>query len=449
MAFDPTSQRILMVGGEDMTNVPLSGTRSYDGVSWSTVRRDGRLLERSPAAAYDSALQRIVAVTDSPWPNTYGGWTWQSSGVDLSRDFQDWFVPETGAAMAYDPVRQRVVLFGGRSRRWGLHGTCFEWSGQAWQQVASGPPARQMHAMAYGPVNNAVLLFGGYSATFAVLNDTWLFNGTWSQQQPATNPPPRTNTAIATDPVRRRIVMFGGRNASTTHGDTWEWDGTDWTLRTPVVAPSPRQWSAMAFDPTRGSVVLFGGWVPPAGSAGDTWVWDGVAWTNLGVSYLQRWEHAMVYAEDRQALVVLGGSSPSGTSTLVADGVQLSLAGAETSRIGSPCGTASLGGDTPYAGNASHRVEVVGTPANAPCLVALSLASTPQPVGTCTWYLAGPSDVWFGLANSYGFAGRPTAIPLGVVLHGMQVFAQAAVLDPNGPLGGVALTDARRLTIGV
>ncbi len=450
MAFDPVRRRIMMAGGEDARGDPLSITRSYDGVAWSTTRPDGRLLGISPPAAYDAFRRSIVAITDSPWPNNYGGWTWRSSGLLLEKVYQEWSVPETGGAMAFDPLRQRVVLFGGQSRRWGVHSTTLLWNGQAWQQlVVSGPPARHSHAMAFDHLNNAVLLFGGVAAPFTLLNDTWRFNGTWSRQQPTASPGARYAAAMASDPVRRRIVLFGGRQGTATVNDTWEWDGVGWVSMAPPVAPADRAWSAMAFDPARGDVVLHGG-AGAAGQVGDTWAWNGSAWTNLGLTHEPRHGHAMVYDEDRQALLVVGGVTPNAAANGLepADGIQLVRARADGTDFGSACGRVGLTGDVPYAGNLSHRLEVRGAPPNAPCFVAYAEASTPQRIGACTWHLSGAGHGVFVLADQNGFASLPAAIGLGVALHGMQVFAQAGVLDPSGPLGGVALTNARRMIVG-
>lgn len=124
---------------------------------------------------------------------------------------------------------------------------------------------------------------------------------------------------MAFDQARQRTVLFGGSyysNFNTTLlGDTWRWDGQAWEAIAGT-SPSARMQHAMAYDAARQRVVLFGGLtaVGPTTVSSQTWTWDGATWTQIGnvASPLARAGHAMAYDSARQRVVMFGGVDAQG-----------------------------------------------------------------------------------------------------------------------------------------
>ncbi len=170
--------------------------------------------------------------------------------------------------------------------------------------------------MAYDALNQRLVLFGGVSAGGALLDDTWLWNGTvWTSASPAVRPSPRRDGAMAFDRGRGLMVLFGGVDGSETPlDDTWEWNGSTWQLRALAVRPPARFGSSLAFDPVNGGVLLFGGigpGAPPATIYADTWSFLGTSWLQRQPATPPAFRDHAGMASDlyRQRVVLVGGSS--------------------------------------------------------------------------------------------------------------------------------------------
>jgi hypothetical protein len=343
------------------------------------------------------------------------------------------------------------VLFGGMADVSPHYADTWEWNGSTWLQATPpvSPSPRRGHALAFDPVQGRVLLFGGaFSVLFAnYFGDTWAFDGfTWTQEQPASNPPPRSLHAMAADLQRRRIVLFGG-GSNVLLGDTWEWDGTNWSQITPASSPGTRFGHALTYDVGRGRAVLFGG-ADAAGVTNVTWEWDGSVWTQVATTSApaMRQEYAMAYDGELQRLVALGyGGVP---STWLYGGVD----DASSLPVGVGCagtaGVPQLVANDPFLGNGACAVDLLRARANAPALIGLALASNALPLGGgCTLYLRDAVPM-FVVTNGDGFAGLRLPLPFDQGLRGLQVYAQGAVLDPQGALGGVAVSAGLVLRLG-
>ena len=116
-----------------------------------------------------------------------------------------------------------------------------------------------------------VVLFGGEGASFAILNDTWVWDGAnWIQKSPQISPSARSGHAMAYDTHHDQTVLFGGTDVN----DTWVWDGSNWTQQFPQTSPPARSGDAMAYDSAHDQTVLFGGATFLQGPGGDTWTWE-------------------------------------------------------------------------------------------------------------------------------------------------------------------------------
>jgi hypothetical protein len=141
---------------------------------------------------------------------------------------------------------------------------------------SSGPPGRTRPGLAYDAGRHVTVLFGGWSGA-AALNDTWEWNGTWTQRTPATSPSARSAVAMAYDATRSRVVLFGGETGALEMlDDTWVWNGTNWSS-TGVTGPEARSFASAVWDNDLDQVTLFGGW-NGAYALDDLWAWDGSAW---------------------------------------------------------------------------------------------------------------------------------------------------------------------------
>jgi len=87
-------------------------------------------------------------------------------------------------------------------------------------------------------------------------------------------------------------------------------------LATITVKPEARGAHSMAFDPHNGVAVIFGGYAMTGGwhSLGDTWVYSYIenSWTELMLtpSPSARSNHAMVYCNETNEIILYGGQGP-------------------------------------------------------------------------------------------------------------------------------------------
>ena len=217
--------------------------------------------------------------------------------------------PAPTCGYAWDSARDSLVAFGGELFGSGQAGTR-EWNGTGWSLVgtANSPSARARPAMCFDEARGETVLFGGGTG---FNNDTWTFDGTnWTQKAPGTSPPVRFGAAMAYDKARQVVVLFGGFVPSGQDTrDIWEWDGSNWTQKPPGANPPARRGAhRMAYDDARGEVVLVGGYSTPGQTTlNDTWSWDGTAWTQYGLLATSLCDQSLAYDSARQRIVMFGG----------------------------------------------------------------------------------------------------------------------------------------------
>jgi uncharacterized protein (TIGR03437 family) len=223
-----------------------------------------------------------------------------------------------GMAMAYDSASSQAVLFGGIDTTPAVLNDTWVWDGSNWtlKTPQTMPPARLGHAMAYDSAHGQVVLFGGFTGETqneVLFNDTWVWDGSnWTKKSPQTSPSARIFHAMAYDAAHGQVVLFGGLGPSLDFSDTWVWDGANWTQKSPQTSPSPRDTFGMAYDSAHGQVVLFGGEDPntlPQPTYSDTWAWDGANWTQESPETipLPRYGPGMAYDSAHGEMVMFGG----------------------------------------------------------------------------------------------------------------------------------------------
>ncbi len=493
MAYDPTRQRVVMVGGA----TALVDTWEWDGTDWTratpaTPAPSGRLHRM----VFDPRRQRIVLVgggTSLGAPDNAGVWEWD--GVDWAeRSAGERPAPREFHGLAHDVARQRTVLFGG----WDFPALddTWEWDGVRWtsRPTAVRPQARIHHAMVYDGAGQRVLVFGGQDANLRPLGDTWLWDGNrWTRPPPAASPSPRSAAAVAYDSIRARTVLFGGWDNTATFNDTWEWDGATWQRKAPATVPA-LQFGTAAFDVRRAVTVVFG--------AGQTWEWDGADWARrrpqnappaagpmaydptLGVVVMfsdrpysdVTWEydglewrrvplasgpgarvgHALVWNAAIGRIVLFGGEENLGyTTRRLADTwvYGADLAGG-VSALGSGCaGTAgqpSLGWiGAPWPGNPGFGVAMVSARPSATAGLVLSTTPAMIALGAGCVLRLEPTAAFASLLSTTNPAGAVDfALPVPLGTAGIGFWAQGVVVDPLGAWQGLALTGGIAVRIG-
>ena len=237
-----------------------------------------------------------------------------------------------GAAV-YDSQRQQLVSFGGRVGIWeDPEGDTWTWAGR-WNQMADASVGRRVHhALAFDSARGRMVMFGGQPVPTPPgpwATDTWEWDGqAWTRA--ATEGPLGRVSTMVYDEARREVVLFGGVGASPgpnlpqpLYGDTWVWNGRSWRQAS-ASGPPARTVHALVYDRKAKAVLLYGGRTDPgATTLGDFWQWDGSRWTEIkvdGITPGMRRGHAMAYDASRGRTVLFGGSAVRDSgSTLSAD----------------------------------------------------------------------------------------------------------------------------------
>ena len=214
----------------------------------------------------------------------------------------------SGSAISYE-ANGSSLLFGGINGNILDNGT-YLWDGIDWilTPTAISPAGRYGHHLARDLNGNTLLLFGGLDGSGNLLDDTWVWNGFWSDLTSADKPPARAFYGSAFDDVQKKWLLFGGWGNSGYLNDTWEFDGMHWNQLFPVNSPPERAYSSLTYDATRNKIVLIGG-RGESGYLDDIWEWDGSNWSKVIPQQLTgtRAAHAAAYDSTRNVVVVAGG----------------------------------------------------------------------------------------------------------------------------------------------
>lgn len=475
LGYDPIRRRVVLFGGADVSQpggaVSLNDTWEWDGVVWRAVPTFGRPVGASwdPVLLFDPTRNTLVLFHDAYWnPWTFDGTTWAGlgggpgfpfagvatdphrrrmvyleSGLYGPRTFEwdgnDWTQfhgsapsqPRRWTAMAGDPIARGVILFGGT---WGdpLDSTYLDdtwmWHGAGWQEFTAGssPSARGFHAMAPHAASGGVVLFGGVDEN-GDLQDTWLFDprrGGWRNLTP---------TLTVAPPGGRSLFEIGVRNGDphlVSGGQLWRFTGAWQLVSNTVPAASP---TVLAHDPISGRPVLAG---YTAAAVRQSWEWDGVRW----IAGAPMEDVPTAAAHDPLRGTLLGFPEYVYTSTPLRE-----------TRYGAGCGSpvpAQLTQRLPRIAEPGFRLAAQVEPgATAMFLLGAQQASLPVG-GGCTLLVSNPTFVGSATANQSGFAWLPLPIPAMASLRGVDLFAQAVTVQPQGPVSGLGLTGGLRITIG-
>jgi cysteine-rich repeat protein len=308
MAYDPLRQRVVVAGGNSISN-PSPGTMwEFDpaAATWTNRSADIGL----PAGGnvngivFDTARQRLVLVTSGgeTWERIADSWqrvtgaqpparglsalafdskrgksvlfggsvgdsigdTWEYDGIwrEVKAFEKVNSVNLTSVAAAYDRTSARVIVTAINAMA-GCSSATLAFDGLVWQRLTTlgMAPELQSATMVFDSIRNRMLLFGGFDCRGNFSNKTWALAGnSWSQLAPTTNPPARAAASMTYDPVRDRVILFGGSDGGVRGlNDTWEFDGNDWS-KIPIAEPPPaRQGASLAYDERSGDHLLYNG----------------------------------------------------------------------------------------------------------------------------------------------------------------------------------------------
>ncbi|MEM7206124.1 MAG: kelch repeat-containing protein [Planctomycetota bacterium] len=495
LVYDPTSRRVLLLGGTQTTWDLRNDTWAWDGTSWAEVRSGGGPRSGGFAPlAYDETRDRVVlfgglaATRRRPyqWPTPVLDSTWEWDGVRWHDRAPTNSPPARFRhGTAYDAARDQVLVFGGSAGAdsvvaW-FHGRptatptndLWAWDGiGGWTELrptGTRPAPRHTPAMAYDTQRQTLFLFGGdggvRGSRTQMFDDLWEWDGTvWQLRSSASGPAARRATAMAYDPTRRRLVLFGGHTAtSPVTDDTWEWDGSRWLQRTPATRPPPRRLHAMAYDTALGAMVMHGG-LDAAGVFGlgpirdDAWAWDGTDWRMLSPTGPTAHAHGWVFDTRRQVHVAHLGIAQrtrrpgpdSAVSLFAARDTLATVAAAGAGCAVHPPAPALSAIGLPALGRSSFALEVIGAPSQALGASLWSLGLGSVPLGPCTLWLDPATLVLVApfSTDPAGNARFALPIPTTTSLIGQFLGVQAGVQAPSGAFAGSVLTNAQGLTLG-
>ena len=189
MAYDAESDRMILFGGWDPTNLADGGAFTetwaydYNTNTWTKMEPEVSPPDRhSHAMAYDAESDRVILWggrgpvpidVSSVWAYDYDTDTWEeleSSGAPG---------PVGNAAMVYHVVADRTILYA-EKELW-----AFDYNTNTWTQLSDSPMPGKLtgHAMVYSDEADRVILFGG-GPTYEFFRDkTWTYDlstDTWT-----------------------------------------------------------------------------------------------------------------------------------------------------------------------------------------------------------------------------------------------------------------------------
>ncbi len=173
----------------------------------------------------------------------------------------------------------------------------------------------------------ALVLFGGSDEQDAVLEQTWVNDGSdWLNLNPPTAPPARTYPSMVA--AENTIYLFGGNDGENYYHDLWQYTNGNWqemSIDEGASTPSARTLTALAYDASHARLLLFGGQSITGTALADIWTFDlvGDKWLELRATPdvawpAARWGHTLTYDIDTQQLWLVGGTADD--ETFMTDG---------------------------------------------------------------------------------------------------------------------------------
>jgi hypothetical protein len=349
LTWDASDGYLFLTAGADCSssayNSSCESDWAFSGGHWREIDAEPPIEIASDyygqSAVYDSSTGYVLLV---PW---WGGYSWSFlNGTWLSLRYDN-SSAQLWPDLAYftlvdDPAQHGVLLYGGElppnvetstNQTWLF--TNGNWTDLT-DSLSSSPPPLTNAAGSFDETSQSVLLFGGW--VYDDVNETWLFNGTWSRADTTTSPPACDSGSLAWDDADNASILFGGQcwvgGPRTTSNSTWEWSNQPLLVGLRASAtPTPAD---VGMDVILGS--SFRGGTPPVISSWE--FGDGTKGTGPNVS------HAYSVARSYAATVWLNDSAGHDAVATVTVNVNPSPAGSIAytyiSETGDPCVMSSV-----------------------------------------------------------------------------------------------------------
>lgn len=291
-AYDRRRTEVVLFGGRD-DGRRRGDTWSWDGARWhlrATLGAPGPTPRAGHAMAYDPSSDRILLFGgDVARPGDPDGlaadlWAWDGVGWTRLTDSLAGPPARADAGLAADPLGGGIVLFGGRGADGALLDDTWRFDGEAWRPIdGPRPPTRRRPALLEARDAGRVVLLGG-DGVDGPLFDRWTLepDGWRPAPVPAVEPdegPPMITPAVYA-PATGEAIALGVDPLAT----AWHLGADGWTPRGPsapegtIGGPSHRVDFALAGVPDSHITLLVGGRDPERGYLADTWAWDGRVW---------------------------------------------------------------------------------------------------------------------------------------------------------------------------
>lgn len=259
--YDPVDNEMFVFGGDTRpgsngdvndTWVLTNANGLADTPQWIQLTPTGSLPEirRQAGLAYDATSNRMILVGGldgtQPFPQQDLHDVWVLENANRLTGTPTWIQlnligtagPLEQGPMGYDPATNRVILFDtgappyGDNNTWVLSNANGLGGDPVWTQLSptgTPPSPRYQFAACYDPLTNQMTVFGGNDNS-TIHNDVYTLthaNGlggipVWTQVNAGSPAPdPRLRTTAVVNPTSGIMTVFGGDNGSTIFGDVW------------------------------------------------------------------------------------------------------------------------------------------------------------------------------------------------------------------------------------
>jgi serine/threonine-protein kinase len=278
LGFDPVSQRLILVGGNDGSGNESAQTWAWDGKTWTEVSTSGVALSHT-AMVLDPNTNRLVLLGGDAGGPSF--WTWDGqnwSEVSSSNPPAELFSP---AAAAFPAAKQIVITSDQTDQQQQQQGqgasTSYVWNGSTWSTNgnSSNYDLTAYSTSSYDPQSKRIINLDSGSAQQGA-PPTYAWNGASWSQLTTTASPPSGGATSATDEGAGNIVLLAGSVNNPSLPTTWLWDGSDWNRK--IVDEPPLGIYALAWDPAVAAVVLV---VTDHNNQTTMWVWNAGEWSQI------------------------------------------------------------------------------------------------------------------------------------------------------------------------
>ena len=211
-------------------------------------------------------------------------------------------------AIAYDPMRRQHIMAGGFDKDFALLQDTWTWNGRFWSALPTSPSIlpRSHHAGVWFPEGEGMLVFGGFESQTQRRNDFRLLTADGWQDFPGNPAIPKQDGELIYDSSRKRLMLIIANGSNL---EVWEFANDSWTLKPTVTNPGLRLDQGIVYDPIRQRTVMFGGLSTGNRPINETWTYDGTDWTKLSPSTNppKLLGMAMYYDSQRQCIYLFGG----------------------------------------------------------------------------------------------------------------------------------------------